>query len=62
MEKTLEQMIRDNCDSWGVEASEYIVRVQRDLGEKGLQIYIRPSNRNGETFDLIVDGNTLTKV
>ncbi len=56
---TLEEMLRTNANEWGVVASEYIVRVQRDLNEDGLQIYIRPSDRGGDTLDLIVKGDDI---
>lgn len=58
MRKTLEQIIRDNAEEWGVMASEYILRVQLDTDD-GLEVYIRPNNRSGETRDFIIKGNEI---
>ena len=59
-------MIRDNAESWaekfGIEGSEYIVRVQKDNGQGGIQCYIRPNNRNGDTYDFILLGNEILKL
>jgi len=58
MRKSLEQIIRENAEEFGVVTSEYIIRVQDDTDE-GLEIYIRPSNRNGDTRDFIIKGNEI---
>jgi len=58
---TLEELIRECANEWGVVASEYIIRVQSD-DEKGLHIYVRPSDRSGHTVDFIVNGNHLIEL
>jgi len=58
MRKTLEQVIRDNAEEFGVISSEFIVRVQNDTNE-GLEVYIRPNNRNGDTHDFIIKNNSI---
>jgi len=55
----IEEMIRKNANEWGVVASEYIIRVQDDKGIDGLKIYVRPSDRNGDTINYIVKDNIL---
>jgi len=59
MEKTIEKTIRKDANEWGVLSSEYIIRVQEDLGEDGLRVYIRPSDRGGDTIDFIIKGNEI---
>lgn len=57
-EKTFEQAIRDNISKDGIVGSMYMVRVNCDCDD-GMNIYIRPDNREGETIDFIVKGNNL---
>jgi len=57
----LEEMIKkfpNECGLWG---SEYILRVH-EIKDGRIHIYIRPSDRNGETIDFWIDGNNLTQI
>jgi len=56
---TLEDMIRRFPNEYGVLGSEFILRVT-NIKDNRLHIYIRPSDRNGETLDYWLDGNVLT--
>jgi len=55
----LEKVIRENTASFGLVGSEFVVRVQHDLGDEGLVFYIRPQDRDGQTVEFIVKGNDL---
>jgi hypothetical protein len=55
----IEEMIRKNANEWGVVDSEYIIRVQQDKGSEGLKVYVRPSDRSGDTINYIVKDNIL---
>ena len=57
----LEEMIRRYPDQYGLWGSEYILRVHEIIDGR-LHIYVRPSDRNGETLDFWIDGNTLTPI
>jgi hypothetical protein len=62
MSKTLEQMIRDNADIKGnAQGTEFILTVSRDYKGK-LEIYIHPSNKDGDTVDFYVKDNNLTPI
>lgn len=61
-QKTVEQAIRDSANEWGVVASEYIVRVQFDRGDKGLRVYLRPSDRSGDTIDFDIKDNNIKTI
>ena len=54
---TLEEVIRNNKLTHVV-GSEFIVRVQAET-ELGLQLYIRPSDRDGQTFEFYLNGDTI---
>jgi hypothetical protein len=58
LEISLEELIRKYPNKFGVVGSEYIIKV---LEEKGnvLHVYIRPSDRDGETLDFWIKGNGL---
>ena len=56
---TLEEMIRKFPKEHGLWGSEYILKVT-NIKDGRLHIYIRPSDRNGETLDYWLDGNVLT--
>ncbi len=58
---TLEEMIRKYPDQFGLWGSEYILKVH-EIKDGRIHIYIRPSNRDGETIDFWVDGNILTRI
>jgi len=63
LHKTLEDIIRDNALVWEgkkfVESSEYIISVQQDWKENGLRVYIRPSDRGGDTVDFVIKENDI---
>lgn len=54
-----ERELRKNALPLGIVGSEYVVRVQHDLGDEGIVFYIRPSDRDGSTVDFIIKGNDL---
>ena len=58
---TLEELIRECQNEWGLVGSEYIIRVQDDEDGR-LHIYARPSDRSGHTVDFTVNGNELTEL
>lgn len=52
----IEELIRKYPSKWGLLFSEYIIKVQRD--ENGeLEVYVRPSDRDGETENFIIKDN-----
>lgn len=53
----IEELLRKYPNQWGLVASEYIIRVQRDDNGE-LEVYVRPSDRGGETENFIVRDNT----
>lgn len=55
----LEKVLRQNAASFGLVGSEFVVRVQHDLGDEGLVFYVRPQDRDGQTIEFIVSGNDL---
>jgi len=59
MKNTIESTIRKDANEWGVVFSEYIINVQEDLGDDGLRVYIRPSDRGGDTVDFIIKDNEI---
>ncbi len=58
MERTLQQVIEDNKNIFGLNSSEYIIRVV-NVNEYGIEVYIRPSDRAGETINFIINGNRI---
>ena len=58
MNFTLENLLRNNPDKFGIIGSTFIVRVSEEK-QDFIHIYIHPSDRNGDTLDFWVDGNKL---
>jgi len=58
---TLEQLIRECPEEWGIVGSEYRIAVQDDEGGR-LHILVHPYGRSGETVDFTVNGNELTTI
>lgn len=56
--RTLEQIIIDNQHNFGLEGSEYIIRVFQKRKD-GIECYIRPSDRSGETINFIIKDNKI---
>lgn len=57
---TIEQFLRNNKNKYGLVDSEFILRIKsenKDTGE--IEFYIRPSNRDGETYDFTVKDNDI---
>ncbi len=61
MEKTFQQIIENNPNIFGLIGSEYIVRVIQKT-QNGIECYIRPSDRDGETINFIIKGNKINSV
>ena len=59
--KKLEQALRDNASVHGIAGSEFVLKITRDNGSN-LEIYVRPSNRDGETKDYFLVGNRLLPI
>ena len=63
MNKTIEKFLRDNKNKYGLIGSEYTLRIQNENKDTGdIEFYIRPSDRDGETYDFIVKGNDIHMV
>lgn len=58
MQKSLQQIIEDNASLFGLPGSEYVIRVSKK-DKIGIHCYIRPSNRDGETVNFIINGNRI---
>lgn len=57
---TIEQFLRNNKNKYGLIDSEFILRIQNENKDTGeIEFYIRPSDRDGETYDFIVRGNDI---
>ena len=52
----IEQLLRENASQYGLIGSEFIIRVQNDINGE-LEVYVRPSDRNGDTENFIVKDN-----
>lgn len=61
MEKTLEQLLRDNTFKESLDGSEFILRVQQENEDGSLEFYVRPSDRDGDTVNYTVKGNVIGK-
>ncbi len=57
--KNLEKVLTDDAESFGLLGSEYILRIQ-NVTPEGIEFYVRPYNRNGQTINFVIKGNTLT--
>ncbi len=57
--KNLEDVLVKNANTYGLEGSEYIIRIQ-NITSEGIEFYVRPSDRDGETVNFIIKGNNLT--
>jgi hypothetical protein len=57
MSKTLEKVIRDNAKQ-GLVGSQFVIRVLEDHGDH-INVYIRPEDQDGETFDFAITGNEI---
>lgn len=52
----IEELIRKNANEYGLIGSEYIIRVQNNKDDE-LEVYVRPSDRNGDTEKFIIKDN-----
>ena len=52
----IEELIRKNANKYGLIGSEYIIRVQNNKDDE-LEVYVRPSDRNGDTENFIIKDN-----
>jgi hypothetical protein len=52
----IEELIRKNANEYGLIGSEYIIRVQNNKDDE-LEVYVRPSDRNGDTENFIIKDN-----
>ena len=52
----IEELIRRNANQYSLIGSEFIIRVQNDKDGE-LEVYVRPSDRNGDTENFIVKDN-----
>jgi len=56
---SLEQMLRNNPQNEYLEGSEFILRVQFEESDGSIRAYVRPSDRDGDTFDFKIKGNNI---